>query len=372
MRIVLDAIGGDHAPREPVKGAVQAARAYGCTVFLVGPESQIVAELRRYNTRGLDLRVVHAPQIISMEEHPAQAVRRKTSSSHIVGLRMVRDGKADAFVSAGHSGASMAGALLILGRLPGIERPALGGILPNLDAQPSLVLDVGANTDCKPEYLLQFAQMGSIYAERMMKIEHPRIGLLANGEEKTKGDKLVQEAHLMLAESGLNFIGNIEPKDMLVSRQCDVVVADGFVGNLVIKMGEATVSLMTKKTSAFLKHNLLLRLLLGLTPAAVASLFARSGKQRTLIGSLLGSIGLVGAGLYPLTQMRRELDYRTYGGVPLLGVKGVVVIAHGKSDALAIHNAIRRAYETVQSKIIAQIAEAVNVPGVPTISLVPA
>jgi glycerol-3-phosphate acyltransferase PlsX len=365
MRIVLDAIGGDNAPQEPVRGAVQAARSCGCTVMLVGPEGPILAELRRYNTRGLDLRVINAPQIIDMDEHPAQAVRRKTNSSHIVGLRMVRDGHADAFVSAGHSGASMAGALMILGRLPGIERPALGTIMPRLNDLRPLLLDIGATTDCKPEYLLQFAHMGSIYMQHAQGLPSPRVGLLSNGEEPTKGDKLVQDAHVMLRESSLNFIGNVEPKDVLVSDGCDVVVADGFVGNLILKMGEATVSLLTKRTRAAFKKNLLPRLLLSLTPAAITSLLPGSARMRSAAAAVMGGAGIIGAGLLPLLRMRREMDYRSYGGVPLLGVKGVVVIAHGRSDGLAISNAIRRAIETVEKGTVQKIAEAVSTQGKP-------
>lgn len=365
MRVVLDAIGGDNAPQEPVKGAVQAARTYGCEILLVGPEERIAAELQRHNTRGLHISIVHAPQVITMDEHPAHAVRRKTNSSHIVGLRMVRDGKADAFVSAGHSGASMAGALLILGRLPGIDRPALGTILPRLHPSPALVLDVGANTDCKPEYLFQFARMGSIYMQRMHGIARPRVALLSNGEEQIKGDKLVQDAHLLLLESDLNFIGNVEPKDVLVHDKCDVVVADGFVGNLVLKMGEATVSLISKKTTTALREQLTLRLLAGVAPAAATALLPGKGHWRAVAGALLGSAGVIGAGLYPLWNMRRSMDYRLYGGVPLLGVKGVVVIGHGSSDAFAIKNAIRRAQETIESRAVQVMSEAVSISTVP-------
>lgn len=369
MRIVLDATGGDHAPQEPVKGAVQAAHAYGCKVLLVGPEAEITAELRRYNTRKLDLSVVDAPEVIGMDEHPVQAVRRKTRSSHIVGLRMVRDGKADAFVSAGHSGASMAGALLILGRLPGIERPALGAFLPRRDGPPALLVDAGANTDCKAEYLLQFAQMGSAYARHTLGVSKPRVGLLANGEESSKGDRLVQDAHLLLLESGLHFVGNVEPKDVMVKSTCDVVVADGFVGNLTLKMAEATVSILLKKGSAELKHNLVLRLLLGLLPAAALTLLPGRGRWRAIVGALLGGAGLIGAGLYPMMHVRRDMDYRVYGGAPLLGVKGVVVIAHGKSDAFAIMNAIRRAKETVEKRTVQMMAEVVSTPGRPALAL---
>jgi glycerol-3-phosphate acyltransferase PlsX len=365
MRIVLDAIGGDHAPHETVKGAVQAARTLGCTVLLVGPEAQITEELHKHHTRGLDLQVIDAPEVIGMDEHPAHAVRRKTHSSHIVGLRMVRDGKADAFVSAGHSGASMAGALLILGRLPGVERPALGTILPTGKNPPPLLLDVGANTDCKPEYLFQFAQMGSIYAERMLGVDHPRIALLANGEEQSKGDRRVQEAHLLLLESNLRFMGNVEPKDLMTSHDYDVVVTDGFIGNLMLKMGEATVSLIASTGKNSILRNLLPRLLLGMAPTAALAALPGKGRWRALAGALLGGAGLVGASLYPLLKMRSQMDYRSYGGVPLLGVKGVVVIGHGKSDAVAIGSAIQRAWETVQSHTVQTIAEAVSATSVP-------
>lgn len=358
-RIALDAMGGDNAPQETVKGAVWAARANGCMVLLVGPRADIAAELARYNTTGLALSIVDAPDIIEMEEHPAQAVRRKPESSHVVGLRLVRDGQADAFVSAGHSGASMAGALFILGRLPGIERPALAGIFPTLH-KPVLVLDIGATTDCKPEYLLQFAQMGSVYAERVLGISCPRVALLSNGEESTKGDKLVQEVHQLLRESRLNFVGNAEPKDLLVHGTCDVLVADGFVGNLILKMGESAVSFVAKKVKAEMMRDLLPRVLMGLLPTAVLTLLPGSGRWRAPAGMLLGGAGLLVAGLLPLLRVRRMTDYRAYGGALLLGVKGVTIIAHGRSDALAIMNAIRQAKAAVETGTIRGMIEIVN------------
>lgn len=358
MRIVLDASGGDFAPREPVKAAVQAARALDCTIILVGPEQQLHTELQQHNTHGLDLQVVDARQVIGMDEHPAQAIRRKTNSSHIIGLRMVRDGKADAFVSAGHSGASMAGALLILGRLPGIDRPAVGALLPQVSGPPVLVVDAGANTDCKPEYLLQFGVMGSIYAEHTMGRHNPRVGLLANGEEQTKGDKLVQDAHILLLESSLRFIGNVEPKDVMTRNACDVVVSDGFVGNLLIKMGEATVSLVAKKSKRALKQRMVWRMAAGLLPLAALTALPGAGRWRTVAGAAVGTAGVLGATLLPLYEMYRQVDYRAMGGAPLLGVKGVVVIAHGKSDAFAIQNAIRRAHETVSTRTIEHMTDA--------------
>jgi glycerol-3-phosphate acyltransferase PlsX len=351
IRIVLDAMGGDNAPHETVKGAVRAARAYGCTVFLVGSRAVLTAELARHKTTGLNLPIIDAPDVIDMRESPAQAVRRKPNSTHIVGLKLVRDGKADAFVSAGHSGATMAGALLVLGRLPGIERPALAGIFPTLH-QPVLLLDIGATTDCKPDYLLQFAQMGSTYAERVMGIPNPRVALLANGEEETKGDRLVQEAHLLLHASELNFVGNAEPKDMLLHRSCDVVIADGFVGNMVLKMGEAVASFVVKKVKAENERNLLPRLMVSLLPTALLTLLPGAGRWRTPVGALVGSAGLLGLGLVPLLRARQASDYRSYGGALLLGVKEVTVIAHGKSDAFAIMNAIRQAREAVATRTL--------------------
>src|SRR5918998_6097744 len=215
MRIILDALGGDHAPQQTVAGAVAAARELNVEIVLVGPEAPIRAELAKHATTGLSLPVVDAPELIEMDEHPVQAVRRKRNSSVAVGLRMVRDGEADAFVSAGHSGATMAGALFILGRIGNIERPCLTTVFPSLNNH-LVVADVGATTDSKPEYLVQFAHMSSLYAQLVLGLERPRVALLANGEEDTKGDKLVQDTHALLRASSLNFVGNAEPKDALV------------------------------------------------------------------------------------------------------------------------------------------------------------
>ncbi len=352
-------MGGDHAPRETVKGAVLAARAFDCTVVLVGPQEQLASELRHHNTRGLDLPIVDAPEVITMDEQATAAVRRKPNSSLVVGLRMVREGKANAFVSAGHSGACMAGALFVLGRLPGIDRPAVAGFFPTLKKQV-LTLDIGANTDCKPEYLLQFAQMGSAYAERAFGISNPRIALLSNGEEKSKGDKLVQEAHQLLRDSGLNFVGNAEPKHLMVHSTCDVLVCDGFVGNMVLKMGEAVVSFGARKLKAEMKRNLAPRLALGMLPAAALMLVPGKERWRVPAAAQLGSAGLLGAGLVPLLNLRLEIDYRAYGGAPLLGVKGITIIAHGSSDAIAIKNAIRQAREAVEMGAIKGMVEAIN------------
>jgi glycerol-3-phosphate acyltransferase PlsX len=360
MRIVLDAMGGDHAPQEVVKGAVRAARAFDCTIVLVGPYAQINEELKHHNTKGLDLPIVDAPEVITMSDQAAQSVRRKPNSSHVVGLRMVRDGEADAFVSAGHSGASMAAALFILGRLKGIDRPAVAGFFPSL-TKPVLTLDIGVTTDCKPEYLLQFAQMGSAYAERALGISNPRVALLSNGEESSKGDKLVQEAHQLLRTSGLNFVGNAEPKHLMVHSTCDVLVCDGFVGNMVLKMGEAVVSFAKNKIKTEMRRNLPQRLFIGLLPTIGLTLMAEN-KYRWLVpaGAVLGSAGLISAGMLPLMHLRRLTDYRAHGGAPLLGVRGVTVIAHGSSDSTAIMNAIRQARDAVEMGVIKGMVDAVN------------
>jgi glycerol-3-phosphate acyltransferase PlsX len=359
VRIVVDATGGDHAPEQPVHGAVMAARALGCAIVLVGPEAVVRAELVKHPTAGLDIAIVHAPDTIGMQESPAQAVRRKDRSPHVVGLRLVRQGEADAFVSAGHSGATMAGATLILGRVRGIERPALASIFPARE-RPFLLLDIGATTDCKPEYLLQFAYMGSIYAERSLGYPNPRVALLANGEEDSKGDKLVQEAHALLRGSALNFIGNAEPKDALVGSVCDVLVCDGFIGNLFIKQAEAVVRLALELAMAEVRRGLPRRLLPGLVPAALLV-----ASQRTRRGALLGMLGappaLLGSLLAPaLRRFRAKADYRAYGGAPLLGLKGVAIVAHGKSDAAAVMNAIGQAKEAVERRSVTGIADAVT------------
>jgi glycerol-3-phosphate acyltransferase PlsX len=362
VRIVVDATGGDHAPEQSVRGAALAARELSCAIILVGPEAQVRAELAKIPIDGIDITVVDAPETIEMDESPAQAVRRKDRSPHVVGLRMVRDGMADAFVSAGHSGATMAGATLILGRIRDIERPALASIFP-ARVRPILLLDIGATTDCKPEYLEQFAHMGSVYAERSLGYARPRVALLANGEEDTKGDKLVQDAHVLLRRSHLNFVGNAEPKDALVGGVCDVLVCDGFVGNLFIKQAEAIVRLAAELALAEIKRDLPRRLLPGLLPAALLM-----GMKRTRSGAMLGMLGampaLLGSVLIPaLLRFRTKADYRAYGGAPLLGLRGVAIVAHGKSDAEAVASAIRQAKEAVERRSVTGIADAIGMNG---------
>ncbi|MGH2507681.1 MAG: phosphate acyltransferase PlsX, partial [Ktedonobacteraceae bacterium] len=240
VRVALDVMGGDHAPGEMVLGAVQAAREYGLGVYLVGQEDLITVELTKHEIQGLDLPIVHTSEIIPMDEHdPARAARNKNTSM-VRALQLVKDGAARGAVSAGNSGAMMAASLFTLKRLEGVERPALGGIFPTKDGV-CLVIDIGANTDCKPEYLQQFAVMGSIYMQRLFHVSTPRVALLANGEEEGKGNEQVQLAHQLLKQSattlGLHFIGNVEGRD-IPAGNADVVVCDGFVGNVVLKLSE--------------------------------------------------------------------------------------------------------------------------------------
>ncbi|MBV9228456.1 MAG: phosphate acyltransferase PlsX [Chloroflexi bacterium] len=328
VRVALDAMGGDNAPGEIVLGAVQAAREYGMGVYLVGREEAIRAELAKHDTSELDLPILHTDEVIEMDEHPANAVRRKKNASMLLALQLVRDGEALGAVSAGNSGAMMAASLFTLKRLPGVERPALGGVFPTKDGA-SLVIDMGANTDCKPEYLLQFALMGSIYMERIFHVQAPRVGLLANGEEESKGNQQVIETHKLLKESaatlGLNFIGNIEGRD-IPAGAVDVVVCDGFVGNVVLKLSEG-----------------LAETLIGMLRTQMTSSFTSK---------------LAAAVLRPgLRKIFKRLDYAEYGGVPLLGVNGAAIVSHGRSNAKAIKNALRVARQTAETGVATAIAE---------------
>jgi glycerol-3-phosphate acyltransferase PlsX len=328
VRVALDAMGGDHAPGEIVLGAVQAAREYGIGVYLVGRQEQIRAELARYETGKLDLSILHTDDVIPMDEHdPARAARNKQTSMARA-VQLVRDGEAVGAVSAGNSGAMMAVSLFTLKRLPGVERPALGGVFPTRDGI-CLVIDIGANTDCKPEYLQQFAIMGSIYMQRLFHVQSPRVGLLANGEEEGKGNEQVQQAYQLLKASspalGLNFIGNVEGRD-IPAGGADVIVCDGFVGNVVLKLSEG-----------------LSETLIDLIKAQIAS---------DLPGKLAGAV------VRPrLRQLMKRLDYAEYGGVPLLGINGAAIISHGRSKARAIKNALRVACQTAETDVAGAISE---------------
>ncbi len=336
MRIVVDAFGSDNCPGPDVAGAVLAARVWPeDEIILVGPEEQIRAELGKHETTGLKLRVVHAPDVLTMEDH-ADAVRTRTESSIRVGMRLVRKGEADAFVSAGNTIAVLSSAIFDLRRVRGIRRPALAVLYPVAQTRV-LLLDMGATADCKPEYLLQFARMGAIYAEKVWGIPNPRVGLLANGEEDEKGSMVVRDTHQVLKTSGLNFVGNIEPKEM--SRgEADVVVSDGFTGNLVVKTAESVISFVVR---------LLKREMLSGPLPKLALVLMLPGLLLALPGALLLLPGL--------RRVAKRTDYAEYGGGLLLGVDGVVIVGHGRSNAKAIKNAIRQGREAVAAQVLPAI-----------------
>lgn len=326
MKIVVDAMGGDYAPLEVVKGAVEAAREYKLEIVLTGSEEQVHKELAKYDTKGLNIEVADAPEIIAMGEHPATAVRKKKQSSIVVANRLVKEGRGDAVVSAGNTGAAMAASFFNLGRIKGIDRPAIASLLPTTRG-PALLLDVGANAECKPENLLQFAIMGSIYMNRIMGVENPRVGLLNIGEEETKGSELYQQTYQLLSGATINFIGNVEGRDITQST-ADVVVCDGFVGNVVLKFAEG-----------------LSRDLFGMIKAEVKK----------------GIISKIGAAMFfsRAKGLKKKLDQNEYGGAPLLGIDGVSIIGHGSSNAYAVKNAIRVAKECIESSFVEEIRKSI-------------
>ncbi|NLL41998.1 MAG: phosphate acyltransferase PlsX [Firmicutes bacterium] len=322
MKIAVDAFGGDYAPEQIVKGALQAAEQDGIRVILTGNETRLKSLIN--GKPGSDLiEIVHAPEVIQMDE-AAEAVRSKPNSSLVQAARLVKEGAAGALVSAGSTGATMAAGVLTIRRIKGVERPAITSLMPTRTGV-ALIVDVGANVDCKPSQLVQFAQMGSIYAENVLRIHRPRVGLLNIGHEPSKGNSLVKEVYTMLQDASLNFVGNIEGRDISAGH-CDVVVCDGFVGNVVLKFAEG-----------------LADALFGMMKEEFTSSLS------TKMGALLLKPGL--------REIKKKVDYTEYGGAPLLGVNGVVIIAHGGSNAKAIYNAIRVAKEGVQQNIVQGIAE---------------
>ncbi len=325
--VALDAMGGDYAPAEIVAGAVQAARELAASVILTGPEQQVRAELAKHDVAGLDITVEDAPDVVAMDEHASDAVKKKQSSM-AVAVRLAKEGRASAAISAGNSGAMMATALFGLGRVRGIDRPALGIPFPSRGGV-CLLLDVGANADCRPQHLVQFALMGSVYAEQVYGVMRPRVGLLSIGEEEGKGNQLVKETTPLLKEAAalakLNFIGNVEGKD-LPAGVADVVVCDGFTGNVVLKLSEG-----------------LARMLREMIREA-----AYSGTRSKIGGALLKPA---------LERKFAALDWRETGGSLLMGLRGVALIGHGRSDARAIRSAIRTARQIAAAKPTEVIAE---------------
>lgn len=321
-------MGSDHGPRAEVEGAVQAARELGVRVSLVGREEQIRSELDSQPHEGLPIEVVHASEVITMEDKAARAFRQKRDSSMRVAARLVRDKKAHGLVSAGNTGAVMATVKLVLGSLPGVDRPAVAGVFPTLKGTPAALLDVGANVDSKPHHLAQFAVMGEVYYRVMFGIERPRVGLLSIGEEETKGNDLTREAYQLLRRLPLNFIGNVEGRD-LYKGTVDVIVCDGFIGNVALKVSEGVAEMI--------KHML----------------------KEALSSTISAKVGYV-LSRQAYADFRKRVDYAEWGGAPLLGVKGVCMICHGSSNAKAIRNAIRAAAESykggINSRIEAELA----------------
>jgi phosphate acyltransferase len=342
MKLAVDAMGGDHAPGVVIDGVVQFCQAYpDVDVILVGRQDVIEAELKKYKTGGLKLTIVHAPDVVEMHEH-TMAVKEKKDASLNVAARLVRMGEADGFTSAGNSGAVMAAALFNIGRIRGIDRPALGTVFP---AAPNtcLLLDVGANTDPQPENLLQFAIMGNIYAQDVLNIAGPRVAIISNGEEADKGSMLTREAQkLIKAHPGLNYVGCVEGKDV-TKGAADVVVSDGFVGNVMVKLTEGLVVFLARQFK---------RELTGGLRNKIALILMIPGLVLLIPGLLLSLPSFLG--------IWKRMDYAEYGGAPLLGINGAVVIGHGRSNAKAIKNMIRVTKETVEKDVVKKISKGIQ------------
>jgi phosphate acyltransferase len=326
MRIVLDAMGTDDCPGPDVHGGILAAQELGVSVILVGDESAIKRELAKHRTAGLDIEIVHAAQAITMDDKPSVVTKGKPASSMHVGMKLVKSGHGDAFVTMGNTGAAHAIAMLqTFGRIRGIKRPALSAVFP-VFGKPVIFTDIGANADSKPEWMLQFALMGAIYAQHALRIsQNPTVGLLSNGEEEGKGNELIKETSELLHRTSLNFIGNVEPKQVF-NRASDVVVSDGFTGNILVKVYEAGTRYLTENLRTTIKSNVL--------------------------WSLAG-LALKGA----FRQVKKKLDTSEVGGAPLLGVDGVVIIGHGSSDGRSVRNAVHQATLAVKGNIVGVIRE---------------
>jgi glycerol-3-phosphate acyltransferase PlsX len=328
MKIAVDASGGDYAPYEIVKGAIKAAQEFGIEIILVGRRN-VLHVLAGRSLRKSGITIVDAKQVIDYHESPVKAIRNKPDSSIVVGINLLKSGRAQAFVSAGNTGAVFTAALLTLGKTKGVERPAIGCFLDTIASFPVLLVDAGANADCRPEHLVEFARLGSLYSKHILKIESPRVSLLSNGEEETKGSRLIQESYQLLKNAkDINFVGNVEGQD-IVKRTTDVIVTDGFTGNIVIKTIEG------------LSDNFLTSV------RQIGHVFSSGYRLRGR--DLLRDIGL-GA-------LVKKMDYTEYGGACLLGVNGNVIIAHGRSQAKAIKSAIGLAKETVERSITEIVKE---------------
>jgi glycerol-3-phosphate acyltransferase PlsX len=331
MRIVLDAMGSDTSPEPEIQAAVEAASLFGDEIIFVGPEDLLETRLKAFGQATGKVRVVHAPETITMEDKglklALKAKRPGAKNSMAVGIDLLKNGEGDAFVTAGNTGGALATAYYRLGTIPGVERPALSGIFP-VRSGYCVVLDIGANPDCRPEYLYQFAVMGSVYAEKALSVESPRVGLLSNGEEAGKGNQLVKDTYPLLEASGLNFIGNVEGKE-LFAGEADVVVTDGFTGNVLLKSSEAVSRFMVD----VLRQELM-------------------GSLRTKAGALLARPAFA--------RLRKMMDSGEVGAAPLLGVDGLVFIGHGRSDAYALVNGVRVARQAVEAGLLEALRSAIQ------------
>jgi glycerol-3-phosphate acyltransferase PlsX len=327
MHIVLDAMGSDNYPEPEIQAAVEASKLFNDTIILVGREDLLVPRIKAMTGKDSSIEIVHAPEVLEMTDEPAKTARTKSDNSMAVGMDLIKSGEGDVFITAGNTGGAMANALFRLGRIRGIKRPALTALFP-VKGGYCVVLDIGANVDCKAECLKQFAQMGAIYAEKVLKKDNPRIGLLSNGEEPGKGNELVKETFPLLMESGLNFIGNVEGKE-LFGGQVEVVVTDGFTGNILLKSSEAVAKLMTDILRSELTRS---------TRTKIGALFAKPAFE----------------------ELKRILDPGEVGAAPLLGIDGLIFVGHGRSDSRALVSAIRVAREAVNSDLLSAIKDSIQ------------
>lgn len=327
MRIILDGMGGDNAPASVVEGAVLASKEINHEIVIVGKEELICAELKKYKYEASKITVVNATEVITNDDAPVRAVRSKKDSSIVKGINMVKSGEGDVFISAGSTGALLSGGLFLLGRIQGIDRPALASIYPIIGGKASLLLDAGANAECKPNNLLEFGIMGNIYMEKVIGRENPRVGLVNLGAESSKGNTLTKAAYELLEQSHMNFIGNVEAREV-PKGACDVIVADGFTGNVILKLTEG------------LAWNIL---------QTIKKKFTDGLKAKFGAALLIDKLG----------ELKKEFDYSEYGGAPILGVKGPVVKMHGSSKAQAVKNTILKAIPFVEENVVETIQNSV-------------
>ncbi len=334
MKVVIDAMGGDHAPFVTVQGAVEAVKSYDVNIILTGNQPMIESELAKYEYPKEKIEIVHCSERITNEDKPVISIRKKKDSSMVVALKLVKEKKADAIISAGNSGALLAGGLLVLGRIKGIDRPALAPVYPTTKGV-SVLIDAGANADCKPRNFLEFGMMGSIYAEKVLGIKKPRVCTVNIGIEEEKGSDLVKAAHALCKEGPFNFQGNVEARD-IPSGYADVIVCDGFTGNVILKLTEGLASsIFSMLKEEFFKN----------TFRKIGALILKSS----------------------LKDFKKKIDYAEYGGAPLLGVKGVLIKAHGSSDGKAIKNAVRQSIKFINNNVIEDIASEITSLGVDTL-----